>query len=105
MPLDGESVATRADTIISVSAAPLGGYAFSTEPMPVDERRSSQIVTLSLNPELGSLEISNGPTYGSDILRSVAVAWAVAGILSIALACLGRLAGQQTGHATRSGAD
>jgi two-component system sensor histidine kinase BaeS len=41
---------------------------------------------LAVSP--GILEISNGPAYGSDILRSVAIAWGIAGVFAIALAAL-----------------
>jgi signal transduction histidine kinase len=85
-PEKGGGLPPRVDTVIGVSAAPLGGYGFTTEAVPATDQRSSQVVSIPLNGKLGSLEISNGPAYGSDILRSVAVAWALAGILSIALA-------------------
>jgi len=84
------------DTVISVSAAPLGGYGFVSVSAPLlDERseplrneRSAQMVSIPLGGSDGFLELSNGPAYGADILRSVAVAWLLAGILSIALAAL-----------------
>ncbi len=98
-PVIGETSAVNADTLVSLSAAPLGGYAFSTEPIPGDGQRSTQVVTWPISGELGRLEISNGPAYGSDILRSVVVAWAVAGILSIALAAwAGWLVSKQVTH-------
>ncbi len=85
---NGDIVVGRTDTVISVSAAPLGGYAFSAEPILTNGQRSSQIVNLPLADGLGNLEISNGPAYGADIVSSVAIAWASAGVLAIALAAL-----------------
>ncbi len=83
----GEAPATvQAGTIISIRTSPLGGYGFATGDVPADGQRSAQVVSLPLENSLGSLEISNGPAYGSDILRSVAIAWLLAGILSITLA-------------------
>jgi signal transduction histidine kinase len=87
-PLEDGVPSARADTVISISAAPLGGYGFATEAIPAIDQRSSQVVSLPLTDALHTLEISSGPAYGSDILRSVAIAWAVAGIFSIALAVL-----------------
>lgn len=89
LPFAGDARPVQSDTVISISAAPLGGYGFAAaEAVPVIDRRSSQVVSLPLENSLGTLEISNGPAYGSDILRSVAIAWAVAGIFSIVLAGL-----------------
>jgi signal transduction histidine kinase len=93
VPLDVVAPAQRSDTIISVNAAPMGGYGFtaagavaSMDVVSDGDRRSAQIVSLALENSLGSLEISNGPAYGSDILRSVALAWIFAGVFSIVLA-------------------
>jgi signal transduction histidine kinase len=87
VPLDEQVLPPMADTVYAVSASPFG-YGFAVKGVIASERRSSQVVSIPLDGSLGTLEISNGPAYGSDILRSVAIAWAIAGILSIALAAL-----------------
>ena len=95
LPLEAVAPAQQSDTVISVNAAPMGGYGFTAaggvagiDVVSEGDRRSAQKVSLALENSLGSLEISNGPAYGSDILRSVAIAWALAGIFAIALAAL-----------------
>lgn len=75
-------------TSLSINTVPMGGYAFSSGVATVSDQRSTQVVNLPLKQSLGSLEISKGPAYGSDILQAVAIAWALAGVLSIALAAL-----------------
>jgi len=54
------------------------------------EQRSPQVVTQAYyNKEgqlLGYVELSNGPAYGSDILRSVAWGWAIAALAAVLLA-------------------
>lgn len=90
VPLDEQPFLPTADTVYAVSASPFG-YGFAVKGDIVSERRSSQVISIPLDGSLGTLEISNGPAYGSDILRSVAIAWVIAGILSIALAALAGL--------------
>jgi signal transduction histidine kinase len=87
IPLEEGKLQPRVDTYFSVSASPFG-YGFAVKGIMSPERRSSQVVSVPLDNSFGTLEISNGPAYGSDILRSVAVAWVIAGVLSIALAAL-----------------
>ena len=78
--------ATAPDAIISINSAPLGGYDFAVDESTFSAERSKQIVTIPLQNSLGSLEISNGPAYGNDILRAVALAWSTAGLIAVALA-------------------
>ena len=71
---------------VSVQVVPLSGQAQS---VPVSTARSSQVASLKFKNLLGTtLEVYNGPAYGSDILNTVAIAWAVAGIFSTVLAGL-----------------
>jgi len=54
------------------------------------ERRSDQVITQAYYDEnkhlLGYVELSNGPAYGSAILRSVAWGWAAAALAAVLLA-------------------
>ena len=75
------------NTIISVSASPYG-YALSTTTASASARRSSQTVALALSGSLGTLEISDGPAYGWEIVHSVSLAWAGASGIAILLAAL-----------------
>lgn len=83
----GAPLPPGAETIVSVSASPYG-YIFSNTNAVSSEQRSSQVVELSLRDSLGSIELSSGPAYGSDIVRSVSLAWAGAGGIAILLAGL-----------------
>ena len=76
---------------LTVNSSPLGYGFITTESIPVDSnpaRRSRQVVGLPLNNSLGTLEISQGPAYGQDIIRSVSLAWAGAGVVAVLLAAL-----------------
>lgn len=81
-PAPGENM----ETIIAIKSAPLGGYVFSNEQNGWTGSRSAQVVSITLSDSSHKLEISSGPAYGSDILKSVAIAWGAAGILSVILA-------------------
>jgi signal transduction histidine kinase len=81
----GETAPT--DHVISISAAPLGGYSFTTE-KPSSTKRSAQAISLPLENSGYTLELSHGPAYGSDILFSVALAWAAAALVATLLAGL-----------------
>jgi signal transduction histidine kinase len=72
--------------ILQVNASPFG-YGF-TSARPADTRRSAQVVTVPFLSQPGSLEISNGPAYGADILHSVALAWLLASLAAVGLAGL-----------------
>jgi signal transduction histidine kinase len=79
------------DIILSVSASPYGyGFVAQTDFDP--ERRSSQVVTIPLaasdGQKLGSLEFSNGPSYGADVIDAVTGAWLVASVFAIGIAAL-----------------
>ncbi|HSD85043.1 MAG TPA: HAMP domain-containing sensor histidine kinase [Anaerolineae bacterium] len=54
--------------------------------------RSDQIVSLPMvdasGQRRGWLELSEGPAYGSEIVKSVAIAWALAGSIAVGLAAI-----------------
>lgn len=75
----------RVDTYFSVSASPFG-YGFAVQGIIATDRRSSQVVSVPLANSFGTLEISHGPAYGSDILRSVTVAWTLASLIAVLFA-------------------
>src|SRR5215216_423404 len=80
-----------ADIILSVNASPYG-YGFVARADFDPMRRSSQAVSIPLmasnEKPLGELEFSNGPSYGTDVIRSVTGAWFVASVFAIAIAAL-----------------
>lgn len=80
-----------ADIIISVNASPYG-YGFAAKAEFDPERRSSENVSVVLfdsgGNKLGSLEFSNGPSYGADVINSVTLAWLIASVFAIAIAAL-----------------
>jgi signal transduction histidine kinase len=78
--------AGKINTSLPVSASPFG-YGLAAA-QPVETQRSEQVVSVPLLSRPGSLEISNGPAYGADILRSVALAWLAASLAAVALAGL-----------------
>jgi len=83
--------APKEDIILSVSASPYGyGFAVKAEFDPT--RRSTQVVSVPLiaskGKPLGMLELSNGPSYGADVIDSVTYAWLVASVFAIAIAAL-----------------
>jgi two-component system heavy metal sensor histidine kinase CusS len=83
--MSGVQVITgSAGTALQANASPLG-YGF-VGGQPASTRRSTQVVRVLLLSKQGSLEISNGPAYGADILRSVALAWLVASLAAVTLA-------------------
>jgi signal transduction histidine kinase len=69
--------------------ATLYGFGLDSE-VALDGRRSAQVVKQPFydeaNKVLGSVELSEGPSYGSDILDNVARGWAVASAVAIILA-------------------
>ncbi len=81
--------APREDIILSVNASPYG-YGFVAQSDFDPARRSSQVVSVPLiasdGRRLGSLEFSNGPSYGSDVIDSVTSAWLVASVFAIVVA-------------------
>jgi signal transduction histidine kinase len=83
--------APKDDIILSVNASPYG-YGFVSQSDFDPTRRSSQVVSVPLavpdGRRLGSLEISNGPSYGADVIDSVTLAWLIASVFAIALAAL-----------------
>lgn len=83
---------TSASSTITISASPVGyGFVASAPTYIADAdstHRSSQVVSLPLRDALGTLEISDGPAYGRDIIRSISLAWAGAGVVAVGLAAL-----------------
>ena len=83
--------APKDDIILSVNASPYG-YGFVSQSDFDPTRRSSQVVSVPLavpdGHRLGSLEISNGPSYGADVIDSVTLAWLIASVFAIAIAAL-----------------
>jgi signal transduction histidine kinase len=79
------------DIILSVNASPYG-YGFVARNDSDTRRRSSESVSLLLfgsdGKKLGILEFSNGPSYGTDVIRSVTGAWFVASVFAIVIAAL-----------------
>lgn len=92
-PANLETVITPAEaTTLQVGVSPYG-YFFSSPPIgedtvPFSTRRSSQRVSLELGDGLGTLEISEGPAYGEEIVRAVSLAWAGASGVAVLLAIL-----------------
>jgi signal transduction histidine kinase len=84
--ITGQTYPASVDTIVPISASPFG-YEFVAS-QPGERRRSSQVVRVPLLSTPGSLEISNGPAFGMEILRSVALAWLASGIVAVILAGL-----------------
>lgn len=80
-------VTGRRDTVFFLSASPYG-YGFVSSVSIANSRRSSQVVSQPLTASLGTLEISAGPSYGSDILNAVSLAWLIASVIAIVLAAL-----------------
>src|SRR5688572_33127588 len=83
--------APEEDIVLSVNASPYG-YGFVTQSDFDPTRRSSQAVSVPLiasdGRRLGSLEFSNGPSYGADVMGSVTSAWLVASVFAILVAAL-----------------
>ena len=77
-------VGSLGTTLPVISVSPFG-YGLSAA-QPAGTQRSSQVVRLPLQSRPGSLEISNGPAYGADILYSVALAWLLASLAVVLLA-------------------
>ena len=73
--------ASHGDFVVPVSASPYG-YGFVVKAEFDPKRTSSQLVSVPLRTSagavLGALEISNGPSYGADVIASVSSAWLLA---------------------------
>ena len=78
---------TRRDTVFFLSASPYG-YGFVSSTVAFSGQRSSQVVAHPMTGALGTVELSAGPSYGTDILNAVSLAWLVASIIAILLAAL-----------------
>ena len=83
--------APKEDIVLSVNASPYG-YGFVAQSDFDPTRRSSQSVSVPLTTfdgkPLGTLEFSNGPSYGANVIDSVTSAWLVASVFAIAIAAL-----------------
>jgi signal transduction histidine kinase len=79
------------DIVLSVNASPYG-YGFVASTRSDSTRRSLQSVSVLLissdGERLGTLEFSNGPSYGADVIDSVTLAWLIASIFAIVIAAL-----------------
>ena len=88
---DSSGPAPQTDMVLPVSASPYG-YVFVPAPQSDPTRRSSYVVNILLTAsdatKLGELELSNGPSYGADVIDSAANAWLVASAFAIAIAAL-----------------
>ncbi|HTP08812.1 MAG TPA: HAMP domain-containing sensor histidine kinase [Anaerolineae bacterium] len=73
-------------------AGPTFGLGLDTTAVDASGGRSDQIVTLPMIDSTGQLqgyvELSDGPAYGSEIVKNVAWAWALAGSIAVALAAI-----------------
>ncbi len=62
------------------------------EATPVTKRSSQKITALMLDPKnngkIGTVQLSEGPAYGTAILTSVAYGWALSSIIAVLLAAL-----------------
>jgi signal transduction histidine kinase len=92
IPFEKEVFAGKGgDIILSVNASPYG-YGFVSKNRFDPERRSQESVSVALmtsdGEKLGTLEFSNGPSYGADVIDSVTLAWLIASVFAIAIAAL-----------------
>jgi len=89
--IDSSGPAPQTGTILPISASPYG-YVFVPAPQSDPTRRSSYIVNILLTAsdatKLGELELSNGPSYGADVIDSAANAWLIASAFAIVIAAL-----------------
>ena len=91
------------EIILSIQSAPMGGYWISNEFEPVGFTVSSQKYSRPLFDGALSLQLSNGPAYGSDVLRSVTTAWGLAAIFSCLVAIIsGILISKQVTHPVKN---
>ena len=77
---------------IQVSGSPFGFY-LNGEAVPMSTARSNLKITEFIHdpqnaPELGSIVLSEGPAYGSSILKSIALGWAFASAIAVLLAAV-----------------
>src|SRR5215207_9954645 len=83
--------AFKGDFVVPVSASPYG-YGFVVKAEFDPKRTSSQLVNVPLRTSagavLGALEISNGPSYGADVINSVSSAWLLASAFAVVIAAL-----------------
>jgi signal transduction histidine kinase len=98
--MSGAVTATSGGNMVVILSASPYGYSFVPVPSSANsDRRSAQVISHPLSSSLGMLEISKGPAYGRDIIRSVGLAWAGAGVVAILLAALaGWVASRQVIH-------
>lgn len=86
-----EQVVTTApnDAVALTAGGTLFGFGLNPAQSPPNER-SSLVVRQPISDEagqaVGAVELRDGPAYGRAVLRSVARAWAIAGVIAVALA-------------------
>lgn len=60
------------------------GYNFES----LADARSNLFIISNLDGSGRQLELSNGPAYGQEVIRSVVIAWAIAGLLAVILSAV-----------------
>ena len=86
-----EQVVTTApnDAVALTAGGTLFGFGLNPAQSPPNER-SNLVVRQPISDEagqvVGAVELRDGPAYGRAVLRSVARAWAIAGVIAVALA-------------------
>jgi signal transduction histidine kinase len=96
LPLPDDPLADFGKRTLVYRSVPVAGPTFglSLDATTLDESggRSDQIVSLPLVDSIGMnrgfVELSEGPAYGSEIVKSVAWAWALAGSIAVVLAAV-----------------
>jgi signal transduction histidine kinase len=73
---------SKENVVLTIRSAPMGGYWISNDIQPSGNRVSTQKYLQPIVDGSLSIELSNGPAYGSDVLRSVTLAWSLAAIFS-----------------------
>lgn len=86
------NILIREEQVFVNEAPGLYGFGLTATGENLSEERSSQVVSVSLVSStgipLGTLQVSEGPAYGSEIVTSVAWGWLFASLLSITLAII-----------------
>ncbi len=87
--ISSQQVVTRTSRLAAEGS--LYGFNLVESPTLVNQRSNLVEETRVINESgevLGLVRLSQGPAYGSDILRSVALGWLIAGLIAILLAAL-----------------
>lgn len=95
LPLQGDEFTVQGDVPpgdVVGFVAPLGQslYGYDLAASAAEVKRSHEVAIVPLatfsGEEMGSLQLSDGPAYGREIVRSVALAWGVSGVMAVILA-------------------